>query len=164
MRGIGEMARKKQTRHAVHHLLLLLLSPLLFHTHFSSFCLSTYIYLSFYRYVDLVVRKANEILRRFDETLAIGPSHFMTHDLDDAWFKLIWKYSIVPGIITIFIVLPSLLIMIPYHNYITILPTTEYEESIEDKERLSEFATLPEKYFRYNMNNPLLDSSMSFEE
>jgi len=50
------------------------------------------------KYVDQVVRIANERLRKIDETLLIGPSHFMTDKLDQRWFESIWKYSVIPAI------------------------------------------------------------------
>ena len=33
-----------------------------------------------------------------DRHLAIGPSHFIRKDLDEAWVKRIWDYSILPYI------------------------------------------------------------------
>ncbi len=27
---------------------------------------------------------------------ALGPSHFLRHDLDDSWVEMIWKHSILP--------------------------------------------------------------------
>lgn len=43
-----------------------------------------------------VVDHANARLDERD--LAIGPSHFLRHDLDDEWVRLIWDHSIVPYI------------------------------------------------------------------
>jgi 5-methylcytosine-specific restriction endonuclease McrBC GTP-binding regulatory subunit McrB len=67
------------------------------------------------RYVNDVVVAANQILHKFDESASIGPSHFMTHELNKEWFELIWKYSIVP----------------------------EVEEFIDDEQSLKEFKLLP---------------------
>ena len=65
------------------------------------------------KYVDKVVKKgnavlpfslpinqplANEIIKKFDETITIPYSHFMTNDLNPEWFACIWKYSIVPEV------------------------------------------------------------------
>lgn len=50
--------------------------------------------------------------------MTIGPSHFMTMELDFNWLKMIWKYSIVP----------------------------EAEEWIQDPEKLQEFVNLPESF------------------
>ncbi len=47
-------------------------------------------------YIVAIVDKANEILRERDESLSIGPSYFMTKDLNKRWFELTWEYSIVP--------------------------------------------------------------------
>jgi 5-methylcytosine-specific restriction protein B len=70
------------------------------------------------KYVAQVVDKANEMLSKIDEGLSIGPSHFMTSELNKEWFELIWKYSIVP----------------------------EVEDSFEDEQRLKEFAALPRTF------------------
>ena len=31
-----------------------------------------------------------------DQHAAVGPSHFMKHNLDDEWVRLIWEHSILP--------------------------------------------------------------------
>eukprot|EP01118_Nematostelium_gracile_P014959 TRINITY_DN5916_c0_g1_i1.p1 TRINITY_DN5916_c0_g1~~TRINITY_DN5916_c0_g1_i1.p1 ORF type:complete len:262 (+),score=29.26 TRINITY_DN5916_c0_g1_i1:100-786(+) len=74
------------------------------------------------RTVDTIVKKANQILSQIDNSLAIGPSHFMTSQLSQDWLMMIWKYSIVP----------------------------EVEDAFEDIEKLTEFAILPEKYLVAN--------------
>lgn len=43
-----------------------------------------------------VVDRANEKLDR--RHTAIGPSHFMTDDLDEGWIELIWDHSVLPYI------------------------------------------------------------------
>jgi 5-methylcytosine-specific restriction protein B len=40
------------------------------------------------------VDAANRLLG--DRHAAIGPSHFMRSNLDDAWVRLIWRHSILP--------------------------------------------------------------------
>ncbi len=45
-------------------------------------------------WVDKLLELANAKLD--DRHLAIGPSHFMRKDLDEAWVKLIWNHSIYP--------------------------------------------------------------------
>lgn len=50
------------------------------------------------KFVDKVVKEANIIISKFDETLLIGPSHFMTKDLSKEWLNMIWKYSIIPEV------------------------------------------------------------------
>lgn len=40
------------------------------------------------------VDRANHLLG--DAHAAIGPSHFMRHDLDEAWIERIWSHSILP--------------------------------------------------------------------
>jgi len=65
-----------------------------------------------------MVKQANNIIKKFDESLAIGPSHFMTQDLDSKWLELTWKYSIIP----------------------------EIEESIEMEEDLKDLVNLPRIY------------------
>jgi 5-methylcytosine-specific restriction enzyme B len=40
------------------------------------------------------VDRANELMG--DPHAAIGPSHFMKHNLDDEWVRLIWQHSILP--------------------------------------------------------------------
>lgn len=45
-------------------------------------------------FVDAVVRKANEILAKYDETMTVGPSHFMTHDLDKKYLRVCIFYMI----------------------------------------------------------------------
>lgn len=67
-------------------------------------------------YVDNVVKEANKIVGKYDETLTIGPSHFMTPELNPDWLNMIWKYAIVP----------------------------EVEDAIEEEEDLKEFVQLPE--------------------
>lgn len=47
-------------------------------------------------WISNVVKLANRKLA--DRHAAIGPSHFMRHELDDAWIELIWKHSILPYI------------------------------------------------------------------
>lgn len=41
-----------------------------------------------------VVDAANRLLD--DRNLAIGPSHFLRHDLDEDWVELIWAHSVMP--------------------------------------------------------------------
>ena len=41
-----------------------------------------------------VVEAANA--RLADRHAAIGPSHFMREDLDDAWIDLVWEHSVIP--------------------------------------------------------------------
>lgn len=48
--------------------------------------------------VDKLVKEANQIIAKFDETLLIGPSHFMTKELTYEWLLIIWRYSIVPEV------------------------------------------------------------------
>jgi 5-methylcytosine-specific restriction protein B len=77
-------------------------------------------------YVEKLVTKANQMLKKYDEGMAIGPSHFMTSDLDPKWLELTWKYSIVP----------------------------EVEESIEQEDILKEFIALPRTFMQsYYHNN-----------
>lgn len=45
-------------------------------------------------WVGDVVRKANRLLR--DRHAAIGPSHFLRLDLDEAWVELIWSHAVLP--------------------------------------------------------------------
>src|SRR5690554_2409422 len=73
------------------------------------------------KYVDTTVKKANDMLSKLDDTLAIGPSHFMTKELNKGWFEMIWKYSIVP----------------------------EVEDAFDDEEKLKEFAELPKRFWQY---------------
>lgn len=40
------------------------------------------------------VDRANHLLG--DAHAAIGPSHFMRHDLDEAWIERIWRHAILP--------------------------------------------------------------------
>jgi 5-methylcytosine-specific restriction enzyme B len=40
------------------------------------------------------VDQANDLMG--DKHAAIGPSHFMKHNLDDEWVRLIWRHSILP--------------------------------------------------------------------
>jgi hypothetical protein len=68
-------------------------------------------------YVDRVVKRANQIIKKFDETITIPYSHFMTLDLTPEWFELIWKYSIVP----------------------------EVEDVINEEDELVDFISLPQK-------------------
>ena len=69
------------------------------------------------KYVDKVVKRANQIIKKFDETITIPYSHFMTSELCPEWFELIWKYSIVP----------------------------EVEEVINEEDELFDFIALPQK-------------------
>ncbi|PRP86841.1 ATPase [Planoprotostelium fungivorum] len=69
--------------------------------------------------VDKLVREANQIIFKFDETLLIGPSHFMTTSLNREWLMQIWKYSIIP----------------------------EVEDAVEDAQQLSALMSLPNKMF-----------------
>lgn len=71
-------------------------------------------------YVDHVVKKGNEMLRKVDDSLSIGPSHFMTDDLTKEWFEIIWKYSIVPDV----------------------------EEAFDDPDMLNEFLALPKTFYQ----------------
>jgi MoxR-like ATPase len=43
-----------------------------------------------------VLDRANQELG--DRHVAIGPSHFLRHDLDEEWVELIWKHSVLPYI------------------------------------------------------------------
>lgn len=43
-----------------------------------------------------VVDAANE--RLADRHMAVGPSHFLRHDLDESWVSLTWEHSIMPYI------------------------------------------------------------------
>jgi MoxR-like ATPase len=43
-----------------------------------------------------LLAKANELLN--DRNMAIGPSHFMRKDLDDAVLERVWRYSVLPSI------------------------------------------------------------------
>lgn len=47
-------------------------------------------------WVAEVVDRANTLLR--DRHAAIGPSHFMRDDLDEAWVGLIWEHAVLPYI------------------------------------------------------------------
>jgi 5-methylcytosine-specific restriction endonuclease McrBC GTP-binding regulatory subunit McrB len=47
-------------------------------------------------WVGDLVDKANEMLGQ--RHVAIGPSHFLREDLDEAWVRLIWDHSILPYI------------------------------------------------------------------
>lgn len=47
-----------------------------------------------YHWVAGLVRKANQLLD--DPHFSIGPSYFMTKQLDDEWVELIWNHSIMP--------------------------------------------------------------------
>jgi 5-methylcytosine-specific restriction enzyme B len=45
-------------------------------------------------WVAAAVNRANELLH--DRNAAIGPSHFMRLDLDEAWVELIWSHAVLP--------------------------------------------------------------------
>ena len=57
------------------------------------------------RWVASAVDEINQMLE--DPALAIGPSHFMRTDLDEAWVSLIWEHAVIPSVQELFLTDPT---------------------------------------------------------